>query len=179
MPGTFSPSPRVNDPDMHHGTCVTHVPWCMPGSLTSGFLWSRWLEKRSQHSRRMRNPQFYLSGKGPMSSTVCPQVGHMCDESDEWWVWVRMCVCVNINNLRLAWNIRLFPRTIFLHGIRNLYNMKRVFYIYEKFFIARQAAKSLHLTLLSLCLSGRKGTVVACVCPVGWPAVWPSVNITC
>ena len=41
MPGTFSPSPRVNDPDMHHGTCVTHVPWCMPGSLTSGFLWNR------------------------------------------------------------------------------------------------------------------------------------------
>ena len=34
MPGTFSPPPRVNDPDMHHGTCV---PWCMPGSLTSGF----------------------------------------------------------------------------------------------------------------------------------------------
>ena len=41
MPGTFSPSPRVSDPDMHHGTCVTHVPWCMPGSLTSGFLWNR------------------------------------------------------------------------------------------------------------------------------------------
>ena len=36
MPGTFSPSPRDSDPDMHHGTCVTHVPWCMPGSLTSG-----------------------------------------------------------------------------------------------------------------------------------------------
>ena len=41
MPGTFSPQARVSDPDMHHGTCVTHVPWCMPGSLTSGFLWSR------------------------------------------------------------------------------------------------------------------------------------------
>ena len=27
---------------MHHGTCATHVPWCMPGSLTSGFVWSRW-----------------------------------------------------------------------------------------------------------------------------------------
>ena len=25
---------------MHYGTCVTHVPWCMPGSLTSGFLWN-------------------------------------------------------------------------------------------------------------------------------------------
>ena len=36
--GTFSPPPRDNDPDMHYGTCVTHVPWCMPGSLTSGLL---------------------------------------------------------------------------------------------------------------------------------------------
>ena len=34
MPGTFSTTPRVSDPDMHHGTCVTHVPWCMLGSLT-------------------------------------------------------------------------------------------------------------------------------------------------
>ena len=25
--------PLVNDPGMHHGTCVTHVPWCMSGSL--------------------------------------------------------------------------------------------------------------------------------------------------
>ena len=31
MPGTFSPLQRVSDPDMHHETCVTHVPWCMPG----------------------------------------------------------------------------------------------------------------------------------------------------
>ena len=27
-----------SDYDMHDGTCVTHVPWCMPGSLTRGFL---------------------------------------------------------------------------------------------------------------------------------------------
>ena len=26
----------VSDPDMHHGTCVTHVPWCMSGSLNRG-----------------------------------------------------------------------------------------------------------------------------------------------
>ena len=66
MPGTFSPSPRISDPDMHHGTCVMHVPWCMPGSLTNGFLGSRWREKRSQHSWCMRNPQFGVSGKSPM-----------------------------------------------------------------------------------------------------------------
>ena len=66
MPGTFTPPPRASNPDMHQGTCVTHVPWCMPGSLTSSFYWSRWLGKRSRHSRRMRNPQFYVSGKRPM-----------------------------------------------------------------------------------------------------------------
>ena len=26
--------PLVSDPGMHHGTCVTHVPWCMPWLLT-------------------------------------------------------------------------------------------------------------------------------------------------
>ena len=26
----------VSDPSMHHGTSVTHVPWCMSGSLTRG-----------------------------------------------------------------------------------------------------------------------------------------------
>ena len=28
--------PLVSDPGMHHGRCVTHVPWCMSGSLTHG-----------------------------------------------------------------------------------------------------------------------------------------------
>ena len=28
--------PLVSHPGMHHGTCVTHVPWCMSGSLTRG-----------------------------------------------------------------------------------------------------------------------------------------------
>ena len=68
MPGTFSPPPRISDPDMHHGTCVTHVPWCKPGPLISGLLWSRWWGKRSRHSWRMHNPQFYVSGKRPMKS---------------------------------------------------------------------------------------------------------------
>ena len=31
-PGMFSPPPRVSDSDMHHGTCMTHVSWCMLGS---------------------------------------------------------------------------------------------------------------------------------------------------
>ena len=70
MPGTFSPPPRFSDPGMHHDTCVTHVPWCMPGSLTSGFLWSWRRGKRSRHSRRMRNPQFDVSGKRPIQTKL-------------------------------------------------------------------------------------------------------------
>ena len=69
MPGTFSPPLRVSDPDMHHGTCATHVPWCMPGSLTSGLLWNWWRRKRSRHSRRMRNPQFYVSDKRSIATS--------------------------------------------------------------------------------------------------------------
>ena len=45
---------------------VTHVPWCMPGSLTRSFLWIRRRGTRSRHSRRMRNLQFWISGKRPM-----------------------------------------------------------------------------------------------------------------
>ena len=71
---------------MHH---VTHVPWCMPGSLTSCFIWSRWRGRRSRHSRRMHNPRFCVSGKRPvggkflglgkgdMNSVVCLPVGQV------------------------------------------------------------------------------------------------------
>ena len=39
MPGTFSRHRlqrklTVSDSGIHHGTCVTHVPWCISGSLT-------------------------------------------------------------------------------------------------------------------------------------------------
>ena len=51
----------------HHGLAI---PWCMSGSLTSGFLWTRWREKRSRHSRRMHKPPFYASGKRPMDNKM-------------------------------------------------------------------------------------------------------------
>ena len=86
LPGTFYPPPRVSDPDMHHGTCATHVPWCMPGSLNSGFLLSRWRVKRSRHSRRMHNPQFYVSGSNVdtqlPSTQLCAPPTKMADGPD-------------------------------------------------------------------------------------------------
>ena len=61
--GNVFPAPQVSAPEMHH---VTHMPWCMPGSRTRGFLWIRWRGKHSRHSWRMRNSQFYVSGKRPI-----------------------------------------------------------------------------------------------------------------
>ena len=85
MPGTFYPPSRVSDPDMHHGTCVTHVPWCMPVSLTSGFFWSRWRGKCCRRYRLMRNQQFYISGKRPMERFQSP-VTYV----EQWW---QMQIC--------------------------------------------------------------------------------------
>ena len=61
----FQRKPLVSDPGIHHGTCVTHVPWCMSGLLNCGGG-----GKRSRHSRRMRNSQLYVSGKRPMASIL-------------------------------------------------------------------------------------------------------------
>ena len=47
--------PLVNDPGMHPGTCVTHVP---------GWMWQG---KHSRHSGCMHSPQFYISGKRPIA----------------------------------------------------------------------------------------------------------------
>ena len=80
MSGAFSPPLWVSDPDKHHGTFVTHVPWCMPGSLTSRFLWRRLRGKRSRYSLHMRNPPFYVSGKRPI---IC----YNAHCHDIWDIW--------------------------------------------------------------------------------------------
>ena len=64
------PGPWVSDPDMHHGTCVTHVPWCILGPLTSGFLWSRWRGKRSQHPGACETHSFTYLVRGPCDSLL-------------------------------------------------------------------------------------------------------------
>ena len=52
--------PLVSNPGMHHGTCVTHVTWCMSGSLTRGG------GGKFPAFPRMRNAQFYVFGNRPM-----------------------------------------------------------------------------------------------------------------
>ena len=68
MPGTFYPpattvetaSWRSRHASRHvrHARAVMHV----------GIATPRWRGKRSRHSRRMRNPQLYVSGKRPIGN---------------------------------------------------------------------------------------------------------------
>ena len=88
MLGTFSPPLRASEPGIHDDTCMTHVPWCMPESLTSGFLWRCWRGNHYRQSRPMHNQQFYVSGKRPIGrsarlnrvfcSTKMMQTYHVC-----------------------------------------------------------------------------------------------------
>ena len=74
MPGTFSPSPRVSDPDMQHGTCV--MLWCMTRSLISGLLWSRWRGKRPGIPSACATRNFAHLVRGPYSlQSYCTCIG--------------------------------------------------------------------------------------------------------
>ena len=88
-----SPPPRVSDLDIHQSTWVTHVPWCMPGSLTSGFLWSWWQGKRSRQSRGMRNPPLCVSGKRPTDEANHRHMSVMAPH-----ITVRSTVCPIVNS---------------------------------------------------------------------------------
>ena len=85
MLGTFSLPRRVTNPDTHHGMCVTHVPWCMPGSLTSSFLWSWWRGKHSRHSWRMHNQQLCVSGKRTMAQVDSTHIVYYCSCCNSEW----------------------------------------------------------------------------------------------
>ena len=58
----FKGNPLVSDPGMHHGSFVTHVPWCMSGSLTRCGREN----VPSIAGECMHNLQFYVSGKRPV-----------------------------------------------------------------------------------------------------------------
>ena len=61
--------PLVSDPDMHHGTCVTHVPCCMSGSFTRGGG-----ENVPGIPGACANLIFYVSVKRLMIDVVYPMV---------------------------------------------------------------------------------------------------------
>ena len=102
MSGTFSPLLRVSDPDTHHGTCVTHVPWCIPGSLTSGFLWSRGGENVPgiPGACATRNFTYLVRGLWLLRTASCR------DSLDDYQDWSVIFPKVEIKkNLNSNWNL--------------------------------------------------------------------------
>ena len=84
--GNVFPATAGLRPDMHHGTCVTHVPW----SLTNGFLWSRWRGKRSRYSRRMCNPQFYMQETHPFKPPISAVIYENTWQHKFVWFWMTL-----------------------------------------------------------------------------------------
>ena len=54
-------------------TCIMARVWrtCRDACRDRRWRGERWRGKRSRHSKRMRNPQFYVSGTRPMASDFC------------------------------------------------------------------------------------------------------------
>ena len=129
---------------MHHGTCVTHVPWCMPGLLTSGFLWIQRRGKRSRHSRRMLNPQFTYLVRGPLQrqgiATFTCNTGNIIWNIKRLGIWSNLSVYshlwttfTNMFNLRLDYGELMTSFSLCRYAFLSCFNVMLVFfYIVQK-----------------------------------------------
>ena len=105
-------------------TCITGRAWstcceaCQDRSLVVSFG-SRWRGKHSRHSRRMRNPQFYLSGKKPMGRGGLPVLDTRCSVPDVHnihliWnsIWVTVSTCIHFIKMSSSINFLFEQRTV-------------------------------------------------------------------
>ena len=76
VPRMFSPPPRVSDRDMQHGT------WRMPGSLISGFLWSRCRENVPSIPGACAICKFTYLVRGPWNALVGMKIIKCANKSD-------------------------------------------------------------------------------------------------
>ena len=75
---------KINLPE----TFFTFMPWCMPGSLNNGFLWSPWRWRHSWHSQHICIPQFYISGNRPIRwELIDSNVWKSTPMGTQPWLW--------------------------------------------------------------------------------------------
>ena len=70
MPRTFSLPPTSKETTSKRSRHASRHVRDARAVMHVGIANPRWREKRSKHSRRMRNPQFYVSGKRPMPTVL-------------------------------------------------------------------------------------------------------------
>ena len=94
--------PPVSDPNMHHGTCFTYVPWCMAGSLTRGGG-----ENVPGIPGTCTTRNFAYLARGPCSDVAMISISRLSwsllvgrlREGGSWshadikWCWVRPALC--------------------------------------------------------------------------------------
>ena len=158
---------------MHHGTCVTNVPWCTPRSFTSCFLWNLWRGKRSRHSRRMRNPQLYVSGKRPIL--------HDCDVPEGARRWHLHCLSFGKHADVMAWKHYSTLLTLRWGGIHRLRPQRTlIIHSYVVFCVV-----SLSLLVTPIYISSISGQFIMhngymaplpCVSGHRYATGWPSVH---
>ena len=86
MSGTFSPV-TAGKPSRHPSRHVRNAGAVMHAGR---FLLSRWRGKRSRHSRRMRNPQFYVSGKRSITKNSQPKQ-RKAEQNEVHVLWDILC----------------------------------------------------------------------------------------
>ena len=82
----FQRKPLVSDPAMHHGTCVTHVPWCMSGSLTC-------------------NDGENVPGIPGACALAILRIWQEAHGVDDWFLSIENYGCNSLSTLFLTWNI--------------------------------------------------------------------------
>ena len=102
--------PPVSDPGMHHGSCVTHVPWCMSGLLTCGGG-----ENVPDIPGACATRNFTYLARGPWNklrepSSDCGHKGYLR----------RVSVLVDVSNMKLFIHSRSLGMDKYLHP--TLYN---------------------------------------------------------
>ena len=126
MSGMFSPSPTSTETaskrprhasrHVRHARAVMHG-WIARAVIHGGIVNLQWRGNRSRHSRRMRNPQYYVPGKGPWYSyTFMGYPLLFTASSDYGKCWFNIVIKIDyLDNCPITWYGKInTPCTIFM-----------------------------------------------------------------
>ena len=113
--------PLVSDTGMHHGTCVTHVPWCMSGSLTRGGG-----ENVPGIPGACATCNFKYLARGPLQCYGCDAFYHDFTHS----VRLLICTCHNrwavmICAKQYGKTVKMWPGLVIILCLRTRYTFRR------------------------------------------------------
>ena len=88
--------PLISDPNMHHGTCVMHEPWCMSGSLTA--VTRKTLPTFPAHAQ----PNFTYLARGPLHA-INWYYRYLWQDKVNDWACPKILVLSTLKSSRILW----------------------------------------------------------------------------